>query len=210
MASASTRSTWCVLVQLHSRSLAFDRLAPPLPRRPSSFPPPLLPLLRLLLRLLLERLADTRSTPLQYSKYLDFPDAKVVAPDTPWQPAGHYFSNGPRLREFLREMRKEAFSKYECVDPLHPSLAPPPPPPPLSFLLSLPPSLLSPLPSPSFSTSPPSLQQLVGVERSADLLPPTRAAALPSASARTRRRSTRSSSTSAPTARRSTALSSST
>ncbi|GAA5844623.1 hypothetical protein JCM9279_002859 [Rhodotorula babjevae] len=49
-----------------------------------------------------------------YSKYLDFPDAEVVAPDTPWQPAGHYFSNGPRLREFLREMRKEAFSKYDC------------------------------------------------------------------------------------------------
>ncbi|GAA5996855.1 glycoside hydrolase family 13 protein [Rhodotorula paludigena] len=49
-----------------------------------------------------------------YSKYLDFPDAKVVAPETLWQPAGDFFSNGPRLQEFLREMRKETFSKYDC------------------------------------------------------------------------------------------------
>lgn len=57
---------------------------------------------------------------MQYSKHLEFPDAPVVAPDTPWQPAGQFFSNGPRLREFLREMRKEAFSKYECVRPVLP------------------------------------------------------------------------------------------
>lgn len=48
-----------------------------------------------------------------YSKHLDFPDAPVVDPTTPWQPAGTYFCNGPRLHEFLREMRKETFAKYE-------------------------------------------------------------------------------------------------
>ncbi|GAA5901831.1 hypothetical protein JCM6882_008684 [Rhodosporidiobolus microsporus] len=50
-----------------------------------------------------------------YSKYLDFPDAPVVAPDTPWQPAGQFFAEGPRLREFLREMNKETFSKYDTL-----------------------------------------------------------------------------------------------
>ncbi|GAA5917560.1 hypothetical protein JCM5296_004356 [Sporobolomyces johnsonii] len=49
-----------------------------------------------------------------YSKFLDFPDAEVVAPETPWQPAGQYMTNGPRLQEFLREMRRETFSKYDC------------------------------------------------------------------------------------------------
>ncbi|GAA6041810.1 hypothetical protein JCM8097_007172 [Rhodosporidiobolus ruineniae] len=49
-----------------------------------------------------------------YSKYLDFPDAPIVAHDTPWQPAPDYMSNGPRLREFLQEMRRETFAKYDC------------------------------------------------------------------------------------------------
>ncbi|BGP06720.1 hypothetical protein JCM10049v2_002544 [Rhodotorula toruloides] len=46
--------------------------------------------------------------------YLDFPDAPVVAPETPYQPAGQFFTNGPRLGEFLREMRRETFAKYDC------------------------------------------------------------------------------------------------
>jgi hypothetical protein len=50
-----------------------------------------------------------------YSKYLDFPDAPVVAPETPYQPAGMYQMNGPRLREFLQEMNRECFAKYEYV-----------------------------------------------------------------------------------------------
>ncbi|GAA5864103.1 hypothetical protein JCM8547_005135 [Rhodosporidiobolus lusitaniae] len=49
-----------------------------------------------------------------YSKYLDFPDAPVVAHGTPYQPAGQFFCNGPRLHEFLRELRQETFSKYDC------------------------------------------------------------------------------------------------
>lgn len=47
-----------------------------------------------------------------YSKYLDFPDAPVVDPNTPWQPAGHYFANGPRIHEFIHEMNVRAFKKY--------------------------------------------------------------------------------------------------
>ncbi|KZO94962.1 glycoside hydrolase family 13 protein [Calocera viscosa TUFC12733] len=50
-----------------------------------------------------------------YSKFLDFPDAAVVDPSTPWQPADKYYSNGPRLHEFLKEMHRECFSKYDVV-----------------------------------------------------------------------------------------------
>ncbi|GAA6008276.1 hypothetical protein JCM10207_000063 [Rhodosporidiobolus poonsookiae] len=49
-----------------------------------------------------------------YSKHLDFPDAPVTDPDTPWQTAWDLMANGPRLREFLQEMNREAFSKYDC------------------------------------------------------------------------------------------------
>lgn len=37
------------------------------------------------------------------------------SPNTPWQPAPQYFSNGPRLHEFLQELNEKCFSKYECV-----------------------------------------------------------------------------------------------
>jgi oligo-1,6-glucosidase len=49
------------------------------------------------------------------AEYIDFPDAPVVAPETPWQPAQQFFTNGPRLNEFLRELRKETFDHYECA-----------------------------------------------------------------------------------------------
>ncbi|GAA5971316.1 hypothetical protein JCM8115_000995 [Rhodotorula mucilaginosa] len=48
------------------------------------------------------------------AEYIDFPDAPVVAPETPWQPASQFFTNGPRLNEFLRELRKETFDHYDC------------------------------------------------------------------------------------------------
>lgn len=48
-----------------------------------------------------------------YSKRLDFPNAPIVDPTTPWQPAFKMFTNGPRLHEFLKEMRSETFAKYE-------------------------------------------------------------------------------------------------
>lgn len=58
-------------------------------------------------------------------QYLDFPDAPVVAPETPYQPAGQFFTNGPRLGEFLREMRRETFAKYEYVRSIPSSKASP-------------------------------------------------------------------------------------
>lgn len=48
-----------------------------------------------------------------YSKRLDFPNATIIDPTTPWQPAFKMFTNGPRLHEFLKEMRSETFAKYE-------------------------------------------------------------------------------------------------
>lgn len=35
------------------------------------------------------------------------------SPGAPYQPANQYFCNGPRLHEFLKELNKECFSKYE-------------------------------------------------------------------------------------------------
>ncbi|KAM0750303.1 alpha amylase [Meredithblackwellia eburnea MCA 4105] len=49
-----------------------------------------------------------------YSKYTDWPQAPIVDPETPWQPAGDFFSNGPRLHEFLRMMNAE-FAPYGAV-----------------------------------------------------------------------------------------------
>ncbi|KAL8293323.1 hypothetical protein RQP46_000024 [Phenoliferia psychrophenolica] len=50
-----------------------------------------------------------------YSKHLDFPDAPVVDPNSPWQPAGHFCSNGPRIHEFIHEMNVRAFKEYGAV-----------------------------------------------------------------------------------------------
>lgn len=61
-----------------------------------------------------ETAGGTNTGPL-HAEYLDFPDAPVVAPETPWQPAQQFFTNGPRLNEFLRELRKETFDHYECA-----------------------------------------------------------------------------------------------
>jgi oligo-1,6-glucosidase len=44
------------------------------------------------------------------SKHLDFPDAEVVRPDLEFQPAGHFFCNGPRMHEYLQEMNREVIS----------------------------------------------------------------------------------------------------
>lgn len=47
------------------------------------------------------------------SKDQSFPDAEVVIPGQPYQPATQHFANGPRLHEFLGEMRREALDKYD-------------------------------------------------------------------------------------------------
>lgn len=50
-----------------------------------------------------------------YSKDIEFPDVKVVNEHLYEQPAGHKFSNGPRLHEFLKEMNSECFAKFDAV-----------------------------------------------------------------------------------------------
>lgn len=49
------------------------------------------------------------------SKSQDFPNAKVVYPEFPYQPAEKFFANGPRLHEFLHEMRAEVLDKYDTI-----------------------------------------------------------------------------------------------
>ncbi|KDE04133.1 hypothetical protein MVLG_05424 [Microbotryum lychnidis-dioicae p1A1 Lamole] len=51
----------------------------------------------------------------KYSKFTDFPDAKVIEPDAPYQNAIKFLTNGPRLHEFLREMHDETYAKYDCM-----------------------------------------------------------------------------------------------
>lgn len=50
-----------------------------------------------------------------YSKFLDFPDAKILDPDSEYQFASDYYSNGPRLHEFLSEMNEKVLSTYDCM-----------------------------------------------------------------------------------------------
>jgi len=50
-----------------------------------------------------------------YSKDTRFEDVEVTDPALEFQPAFHKFSNGPRLHEFLKEMKAVAFSKYDAV-----------------------------------------------------------------------------------------------
>ncbi|ORY88476.1 maltase [Leucosporidium creatinivorum] len=49
-----------------------------------------------------------------YSKH-EFKDVPIIDPATPWQPAAEKFCNGPRMHDYLREMNKETFSKFDCV-----------------------------------------------------------------------------------------------
>ncbi|KAG9253826.1 glycoside hydrolase family 13 protein [Emericellopsis atlantica] len=49
-----------------------------------------------------------------YSKPIGLPDAPIIDPDSPWQPAGHVYCNGPRMHEFLGEMN-EILSRYGAI-----------------------------------------------------------------------------------------------
>ncbi|KAK3182214.1 hypothetical protein K4F52_006583 [Lecanicillium sp. MT-2017a] len=49
-----------------------------------------------------------------YSKPLDYPDAPVVDPKAPYQPAGLVYCNGPRMHEFLGEMNA-ILAKYGAI-----------------------------------------------------------------------------------------------
>ncbi|KAM7212541.1 alpha amylase [Rhypophila decipiens] len=44
-----------------------------------------------------------------------FPDAEVVLPKKKYQPGDKYFANGPRLSEYLGELKREVLSKYDVV-----------------------------------------------------------------------------------------------
>lgn len=50
-----------------------------------------------------------------YSKVTSFPDAPVVDPGTPWQPAGQFYVAGPRIHEFIHEMHENTFAHFDCM-----------------------------------------------------------------------------------------------
>lgn len=49
------------------------------------------------------------------SKHSDLPDAPVINPDSEFQPGNLYFASGPRMHEYIKEMRTEVFDKYDCM-----------------------------------------------------------------------------------------------
>ncbi|KAK4698645.1 hypothetical protein P7C70_g7628, partial [Phenoliferia sp. Uapishka_3] len=51
----------------------------------------------------------------KYSKHLDFPDAPFTDLTSPWQQARGFFNNGPRIHEFIKEMKEKAFEKYGAL-----------------------------------------------------------------------------------------------
>lgn len=50
-----------------------------------------------------------------YSKVTTFPDAPVVDPGTPWQPAGQFYVAGPRIHEFIHELHENTFAHFDCM-----------------------------------------------------------------------------------------------
>lgn len=49
------------------------------------------------------------------SKHSDLPDAPIVNPNSDFQPGDKYFASGPRMHEYIREMRARVFDKYDCM-----------------------------------------------------------------------------------------------
>ena len=49
------------------------------------------------------------------SKHPDLPDAPVTNPDSEFQSGAMYFASGPRMHEYIREMREQVFDKYDCM-----------------------------------------------------------------------------------------------
>ncbi|KAJ5655481.1 alpha-amylase [Penicillium longicatenatum] len=48
------------------------------------------------------------------SKHPDLPDAKVIN-DEPYQSGAEFFASGPRMHDYIREMRMEVFDKYDIM-----------------------------------------------------------------------------------------------
>ncbi|KAJ1326868.1 oligo-1,6-glucosidase [Microdochium nivale] len=51
----------------------------------------------------------------KYSKRTEYADAPVTDPSSPHQPAPDMWCNGPRIHEFIRELRAKALAPYEAV-----------------------------------------------------------------------------------------------
>jgi len=49
------------------------------------------------------------------SKVPGYPDADIVDPTAQYHSGDKYFANGPRLHEFLQDIRKEVLSKYDTI-----------------------------------------------------------------------------------------------
>ncbi|KAI8674669.1 Glycoside hydrolase family 13 [Fusarium keratoplasticum] len=49
------------------------------------------------------------------SKHPDLPDAPITRPDSEFQPGNKYFASGPRMHDYIREMREEVLDKYACM-----------------------------------------------------------------------------------------------
>lgn len=49
------------------------------------------------------------------SKHPDLPDAPVTDPNAAFQSGAKYFASGPRMHEYIREMRVHVFDKYDCM-----------------------------------------------------------------------------------------------
>ncbi|KAM0425338.1 hypothetical protein ACHAPT_009394 [Fusarium lateritium] len=49
------------------------------------------------------------------SKHPDLPDAPITYPGSEFQPGHKYFASGPRMHEYIREMREKVLDKYDCM-----------------------------------------------------------------------------------------------
>ncbi|KAK2596615.1 hypothetical protein QQS21_006291 [Conoideocrella luteorostrata] len=49
------------------------------------------------------------------SKHPDLPDAPISDPDSEYQSGALYFASGPRMHEYIQEMRAQVFDKYDCM-----------------------------------------------------------------------------------------------
>jgi glycosidase len=49
------------------------------------------------------------------SKVSSLPDAEIEVPGARYQPGHKHYINGPRLDEYLREMRSQALNKYDTI-----------------------------------------------------------------------------------------------
>lgn len=49
------------------------------------------------------------------SKHPDLPDAPVTVPDAEFQPGNKYYASGPRMHEYIREMREKVLDLYDCM-----------------------------------------------------------------------------------------------